>query len=214
MHSLRKRVRLHHLRKASLGKPATATKALAIAVVALGVVIGLRSIVRKYFVESLSINGNAMYPTLLSGDKVLVSKRHRTPQRGEIAVYRTAEGTTFMKRVMALGWDTIEVRSNVVWLNGRGLPQEPSDARCVVEDHCVIARETNAGRTYTIALSTKTSTLNPKPELRVPMTEMFFMGDGRRWSLDSRMTGPSSSQAVIGTAKFVWWPPARFGVRL
>jgi signal peptidase I len=184
-----------------------------LALAALCVAIGLKSLVRKYFVESYRVPGNAMYPSLRPSDKVLVSKLFFAPSRADVVVYREADGPTFMKRVMAVEWETVEVRADVVWVNGRSLPQQPSKMPCTVEAQCVVRYEHNAGRSYPIALSTKTSTLNPKPEVRVPMGQIFIMGDGRRWSFDSRMTGAIPKRAVIGTAKFVWWPLARFGVR-
>lgn len=193
------------------GLAASWSRTTLVALLALCVATGLKSLVRKYFVESFQMPGNAMYPSLVPGDRVLVYKLSSDLHRGGVVTYRNADGTAFMKRVMALEWDRIEVRDNVVWVNGQSLPQHPSPMTCTIEDHCLLMNETNAGRSYPIALSSRTSSLNPKPEIRVPLAHMFVMGDARRWSLDSRMTGPVPVMSTIGTARFIWWPLSRFG---
>jgi signal peptidase I len=200
------------LRARSTRPPPTA-RSVVVAIAAFALMVGIKSWVRTHLVESLRIPGNSMYPTLSPGDRVLVSKRRKAPAHGDVVAYRAVDGGTYIKRVMATQWEVIEVRGSGVWVNKQNLPQEPNVERCAIDEHCIIMRETQGQRTYPVALSTKESTLNPKPELRVPMGHVFLMGDARRWSLDSRMTGPVSTRDVIGTAAFVWWPLSRFGLR-
>jgi signal peptidase I len=200
------------LRERATRPPPTA-RAVVVTIAAFALMVGVKSWVRVHVVESFRIPGSSMYPTLKAGDNVLVAKRRRTPVHGDVVAYRAVDGMPYMKRVMAIEWETIEVRGNEVWVNHRKLPQTASAAPCVLAEQCSLLNETSAKRTYPVAISTKDSTLNPKPELRVPLGHVFIMGDARRWSLDSRMTGPVPARDVIGTAEFVWWPPSRFGLR-
>ncbi len=73
--------------------------------------------------EAFKIPSSSMYPTLVIGDHVYIDKlslRWRPPERGEIIVFtQPCMRQPFIKRVMAVGGDTIEVRCSVVYVNGK-----------------------------------------------------------------------------------------------
>ena len=104
-------------------------------------------IFRSFFLSPFNIPSESMQPRLLIGDYLLVNKmaygysKHslpfsaplipgrvfaRTPERGDVAVFKAPPGNSvdYIKRVIGLPGDSIEVRDGVVWLNGKALPRE------------------------------------------------------------------------------------------
>jgi signal peptidase I len=94
---------------------------------------------------------------------------------------------TFIKRVVALGGDTVAIRDGHVIRNGR-VAAEPFAAECGGVDGCEL----------------------PKP-VRVPAGSVYVLGDNRGGSLDSRFWGPVPVSWVIGQARAAYWPPAHAG---
>ena len=88
-----------------------------------------------------------------------------------------------IKRVVAIGGDTVEVREGRLWRNGRPL-----------------AADWNAEPMH--------YALGP---LTVPPGHLLVLGDNRNASLDSHLWGPLPEEELIGTAVWRYWPPARFG---
>jgi signal peptidase I len=103
-----------------------------------------------------------------------------TPQRSD---------QTFIKRVVAVGGDTVMVRDGIVWRNGREQPA-PFAASCNGGDGC-----------------------NMTTPIRIPRGSVFLMGDNRGNSDDSRFWGPVPVKWVIGEAFATYWPPGRIGIR-
>jgi signal peptidase I len=115
-----------------------------------------------------------------------------TPVReGQACTTPTRERSdqTFIKRVVAVGGDTITVRDGLVVRNGTVQPA-PHAAACGNGDGCDL----------------------PTP-VRVPRGSVFLMGDNRGNSDDSRFWGPVPVDWVIGEAFATYWPPGRIGVR-
>jgi signal peptidase I len=130
---------------------------------AIAVAIGAAGIVYLHVaLEAYKIPSSSMYPTLVIGDHVYVDKlsRHwRAPERGEIIVFEhPCSRLAFIKRVIARGGDTIEVRCGVVHVNGRALPASLVDAEARYTDRdsdgesithaAALYRETHGARSY------------------------------------------------------------------
>ena len=80
-------------------------------------------------VQGFRIPSSSMYPTLVIGDHIMVDKvslHWRAPERGELIVfdYPCNKNTAFVKRVIAVGGDTVEVRCSVVYVNGAPIASE------------------------------------------------------------------------------------------
>jgi signal peptidase I len=96
---------------------------------------------------------------------------------------------TFIKRVVAVGGDTVMVRDGLVVRNGRE-QAAPFAAPCAGGDGC-----------------------DMRTPITVPKGYVFLMGDNRGNSDDSRYWGPVPIDWVIGEAFATYWPPGRIGVR-
>jgi len=151
----------------------------------------LALLIRTFIVELYIVDGPSMQPTLQHDERLVVNKfiyRVRNPQRGEIIIFRYPRDPSrdFIKRVIAVGGDTIEIKEGRVYVNDE----------IIREDY----------------LSEKTLTEYPK--VTVPEGTLFCMGDNRKNSLDSRSgdVGYLPLDNVKGKAEIVFWPFEDFKV--
>lgn len=162
-----------------------------------------------------------MKPTILEGDLVLVNKlaydlkvpfttRHLStwsqPARGDIAVfYSPADGTRLVKRVIGLPGDTVELRNDILFINGVRQTYSPLSAepfaRAIFEDsHPIVATEHLDTRDhYVMALPSRSAMRTFGPYV-VPADSYFMMGDSRDNSADSRYFGAVPRDRVVGRA--------------
>jgi signal peptidase I len=180
--------------------------------------------IRGSVFEAFAIPSANEVPTLLPGDRFLVNKttyQRRFVRRGDEVVFRVSleQGLNWVRRVVALPGDTIEVKDNEVFVNGRQLPHEPAPraslgvAAQVVKGELV--EETNAGRRYRILFATDTKPLPDYPKAKVPDGMCFVLGNNRNKSRDSRTIGFVALGDVLGDVQYRYWPAAtwtRFGV--
>lgn len=150
------------IRRARVRQPTWWNKHVAVAMGAwlIGVVYG------TLFLEPFKIPASSMYPTLEIDDHLYVERltlQWRAPERGEIIVFRQPcqPDRDYIKRVIAVANDTIEVRCNVVYVNGAAVPNELVAADCTYNDRddfrgewfvrkCSRYRETLDGHTYEV----------------------------------------------------------------
>ena len=147
---------------------------------------------RTYVIEPYEVPTGSMLPTIQLGDHLLANKvvyRLRQPERGDIVVFDdpTHSVPTLIKRVIAVGGQTVDVRDGRVWVNGRAL----------VEPYTHGERSIDPGIL--------------KLPLRIPAGDAWMMGDNRISSEDSRYFGPVPISTVRGEAFFIYWPFSRFG---
>jgi signal peptidase I len=172
--------------------------------------VGIVLLVKAYVVNPYKIPSSSMEPTLHCArpkdgcearfdDRVLANRfiyHLRSPQRGEIVVFETpaaarvacGEGGTFVKRLIGLPGETVEVR-----LNDRGRGQVFIDGKRLVEPY--IQPDRRSDRTF-----------GPQ---KVPANSYFMMGDNRRSSCDSREWGAVPRDRLIGKVFATYWPPNR-----
>jgi signal peptidase I len=172
--------------------------------------------VKRWLVESFSIPTATMQPTLLVGDHVMVKKSVRDIQRGDMVAFRYPPDPSvhFLKRIVAMAGDTVELRSNVVRVNGIALPQTPLSQACPRATHgetssdCRVLEERAGDRSYTIMLDgASDSDSNP---VTVPPGHVFVLGDNRNNSRDSRVWGflPVQNLTGVPTLTFFSLSPA------
>jgi signal peptidase I len=168
----------------------------------------------------------SMNPTILEGDLVYINKaaydlripltlqritEWNEPERGEIVVFFSPDTNTRMvKRIIAKPGDTIELRNNVVLINGSALdygPLHEEQVRGLKEElrkHSVFATEDLFGRKHAVMGIPAIETSRRDVGLTtVPHDHYFMMGDNRDNSMDSRYYGFVDRERIVGEAKRV-----------
>lgn len=160
----------------------------------LGLSVILALGIRTFVAEARYIPSGSMEPTLQVNDRLVVEKisyHFNPPMRGDIVVFWPPEGLfpqnrrrdAFIKRVIGLPGDTVEIQNGVVLINGKPLE----------EDYIKAEPEYSFG-----------------PET-VPAGEYFVLGDNRNHSYDSHSWGYVPRENIIGRAVVRFWPPSRVG---
>ena len=165
--------------------------------------IGLAFVLRAFLVEVFVIPSGSMERTLLIDDRVVVYKlgyRFGDVSRGDVVVFRqpgqSDSADDLIKRVVAIGGDTFEIRDGLVYLDGRQIDEpylrwpESTDPAGPIHG-CV----------------------NPAERDRcvVPEGKLLVLGDNRWASRDSRYFGPIDEDTVVGRAFVKIWPPSSLG---
>ena len=161
-------------------------------------------LVRGFVVQAFRIPSGSMEPTLLVGDHLLVSRLSYEmklpftdivlldlgkPKRGDVVVFRYPEDRSkdFIKRVIGVGGDTVQIRDKVVYVNGQRL----KDSHASFQDKAVIP-----------------GNLSPRDNfgpVTVPRDSFFVMGDNRDRSYDSRFWGFVKKDDLIGRALVLYF---------
>jgi signal peptidase I len=179
---------------------------------------------KSAFVDWNWVPSGSMKPTILEGDLVLVNKlaydlkipfttRHLSqwadPARGDVVVFFSPrDGTRLVKRVVGLPGDTIEMRNDVLLVNGVAQRYARADVRLfrrdIFEDrNPVVAVETlGSVDHYVMALPGRPALRTFGPDV-VPAGHYFMMGDSRDNSTDSRFIGPVARDEIVGRASAV-----------
>ncbi|MBA4419030.1 MAG: signal peptidase I [Syntrophus sp. (in: bacteria)] len=159
--------------------------------------------VRGFVVQAFKIPSSSMEPTLLIGDHLLVNRLSYVvkvpftdivllnlgkPKRGDVVVFRYPVDTSkdFIKRVVAVGGDKVEIRDKAIYINGKKI----ADPWGVYADQSIVP-----------------GFLSPKDNLEpivVPKDTYFVMGDNRDRSLDSRFWGFVKSDLLVGKALILY----------
>lgn len=154
------------------------------------IAIGLALIIIVFLYQPVKVEGTSMAPLLSDQERIFINKfvyRFEPIQRGDVIVfwYPLDRSKSFIKRVIALPGEMVEIRQGVVKVNGHTLPEPYVPAR--YED------------------------LSDYGPVRVPSDAYFVMGDHRISSNDSRIFGPVPRRFIYGRAVFAYWPVDHIG---
>jgi len=201
----------------------------------IGVALLVALFLRTFVVEAFKIPSGSMIPTMEVGDHIFVNKflyglripfthlkffEWRKPHAGEVIVfiYPKEPWKDFIKRVVAVEGDTIEVHNDVVFVNGKQVPHRMADDgpyRYYDFNENLERWEVKYARRYEEELGgekfmTLVDTSHPTQgseyaPYQVPPGHVFVLGDNRSNSHDSRYWGPVPLENIKGKAMVIWW---------
>ncbi len=143
-----------------------------------------------------TVSGASMYPTLHNGDRMVLSKVGDIHRFDVVILKAPDENVEYIKRVIGMPGDTIEMKSGVLYINGKKVDQPFINTEA-------LAKQTVFMDDFTLESLTG--------ESKVPEGKYFVLGDNRGVSKDSRMIGFIDRSAIEGKAVFTIWPFGRIG---
>jgi signal peptidase I len=156
----------------------------------LAVALGLALVIIVFLYQPVKVEGTSMAPLLSDQERIFINKfvyRFEPIERGDVVVfwYPLDRSKSFIKRVVGLPGETIEILQGRLYVNGRRI-SEP----------------------YVPANFFDGSSYGP---VRISGDQFFVMGDHRDSSNDSRVFGPVPGRFIYGKAVFAYWPVDHFG---
>jgi len=154
------------------------------------IAIALALVIIAFVYQPVKVEGTSMAPLLTDQERIFINKfvyEFEPIQRGDVVVFRYPRDPrkSFIKRVVGLPGEMVEIRRGVVYINRVPLREE-----------------------YLVSTGQDSDSLSP--QLLSP-DHYFVLGDHRRNSNDSRSWGTVHRDYIYGKAVFAYWPPERFG---
>jgi signal peptidase I len=198
----------------------------------IGIAVAIALLLRAFVVEAFQIPSGSMIPTLEVGDHIFVAKfsyglsipftdqkifEYSSPKRGDVIVFKFPQdhSTDYIKRVVGLPGDRLELRQNELFINDRPMPREHGGIYRYSEGGRGLAEEHESDlwfETLDDKRHEDIQELNRPPAsfgpIIVPEGNVFVMGDNRDNSSDSRVWGPVKHDLIKGRALIVWWSRA------
>jgi len=170
----------------------------------------------NHLVKFYSVPSASMSPNVLSGDYIFVSKDvncmgcKRKIKHGDIAtfVYPNDRTTTYIKRIIGLPGDSIEIKSGKVFVNGKSITKSEvsdlgnSSLNELLKDHKAVLEIAESGETYPVIWKKDESAKDES--FKVPGGQVFVLGDNRSGATDSRHFGYLPLTDIVGIAKQVF----------
>jgi signal peptidase I len=143
-----------------------------------------------FLYQPVKVEGTSMMPTLQDQERVFINKfvyKLEPIERGDVIVFRYPRdpSKSYIKRVVAVAGDHVQIQAGVVFVNGHRL------------------RENYVPRMY--------EDVRSYPDTVVPPHSYFVLGDHRNLSNDSRDFGPVDEDFIYGKAVFGYWPVEKLG---
>ncbi len=153
-------------------------------VVIVAAAFAIAMLVQAFLIKPFTIHQVSMEPTLDEGDRILINRvvyHFRDPENGDVIVFHSpvTAGEDLVKRVIAVGGDTVAVNGGRLYVNG------------VAQDEPYLLEQNFVGE---------------YPETKILTGQLFVMGDNRNNSGDSRFFGPIDEKLVLGCAFVTYWP--------
>jgi len=200
-------------------KRATLLKDLRQLLIMAAVILTGRSVLADWYV----VPTGSMKPTIMEGDRVFVWKsayqfrvpfsrirlfKTGVPVRGDVVVVRNPDGGSvpFVKRLIGLPGDKIELKNEMLYVNGkpqsvRFLPERTGDDG----EPVLFGTEELDGRTHPVRILPDRPALRTFGPITVPEDEVFLMGDNRDESRDGRFFGTRPVSDLLGRGVGVMW---------
>lgn len=126
-------------------------------------------------VQPVKVEGTTMAPTLNDGDRIIIDRKFEKLQRGDIVVFLYPKDPvrSYIKRIVGLPTETVEIREGKVFVNGQPLLEPYLDPK-LDQDH------------------------RSSAELRLDADSYYVVGDNRDNSADSRIWGPLPRKFIYG----------------
>jgi signal peptidase I len=196
----------------------------------IGVAVAIALLLRAFVVEAFQIPSGSMIPTLEVGDHIFVSKfayglsipftntkifKLAQPERGDVIVFKypIEQTTDYIKRVVGLPGDVIEMRHDELYINGHSVPRQLVDRNWHYIDvqhgtpdnhECELWQESLDGKKHD-TIQEPRGVVRDFARTVVPPGHVFVMGDNRDNSSDSRVWGTVDRDLIKGKALIVWW---------
>ena len=200
--------------------------------------LGIAFVLRTFIFQPFHIPSGSMVPGLVKGDYIITTKftvgfgKHaatpfpfpvkkgrlfeRELKRGDVIVFRPeGDNKNFIKRVIGLPGDQIQMKQGLLYLNGERVPVEKTGVQDYinsfgnVESSDLITETLPSGRSHVVMDAQKNSPLDKTEVRTVPAGYYFMMGDNRDHSYDSRVAvarggaGLVPKENIIGRAEIV-----------
>jgi signal peptidase I len=195
---------------------------------------------RSVFFEPFRIPSGSMIPTLMIGDFILVNKfsygfkvpftdlvlgdtsfnpiyiaGKSDPKRGDVVVFKYPKdlSVNYIKRVIGLPGDTLEIRNKVVYINDKAVEPLEFDGKEIMSDmddkfkgyNFKFYKVKNGEHEHVIQQDNDNYFKVDFDKMTIPEGKFFMMGDNRDFSYDSRYWGFISHEQIKGRAMFVWF---------
>ena len=159
--------------------------------------VALALAIRTFIMAPFKIPSGSMRMTLIEGDRILVNKfiyRFQPPRHGDIIVFRFPEDPkrSFIKRLVAVGGETVEIQGGRVLING-----QPLDGSGIFAHNTYYNQGPYGGARQVV---------------HVPEGMYFVLGDNSASSHDSRFWGFVPKRLVVGRAMCIFWPIVRWRI--
>jgi signal peptidase I len=143
-----------------------------------------------FVAQAFRVQGTSMLPLLHDGERIIVNKfvyRFQPIERGDVVVfwYPRDPSVSFIKRVIGLPGDTVEIRNGSLYVNGRLTPEPYVNEQYRDDEN--------------------------RPALQVGKGHYYVLGDHRNSSNDSRSWGEVPEKYVYGKAYLRFWPLSQMG---
>jgi signal peptidase I len=156
-------------------------------------------VIRSFLFTTITVNGDSMYPTFENRDRIIVNRMSEI-ERFDMVVFDAPDADElYIKRVIGLPGDSIEVKHDVLYINGKEVEEPYLEYNKKESEFDFLTND------FTLEETTG--------ETVIPEEMLFVMGDNRLYSKDSRSFGLISNDALVGEAAFRYFPLDRLGIQ-
>lgn len=147
-------------------------------------------IVRTFLFISYVVDGHSMEPTFHNGDRLIVNKLVKNIgqiDNGDVIVFHANKNQDYIKRVIGLPGDTVEMKNSKLYINGTLVKEKYLKNKEITDDF-------------------STRTIQGSKSDVIPKDEYLVLGDNRNNSRDSREIGFVLEKEIVGKVSLRYYP--------